>query len=80
LFDAGTSTSFLVLELAMVELMRHPHMMTKLQAEVRNKTPNGQEMVKEGNLASMAYLRVVVKETLRLHCPTALASPVHGGL
>jgi hypothetical protein len=55
-------------------------MMTKLQAEVRNKTPNGQEMVKEGNLASMAYLRVVVKEMLRLHCPTALSSPVHGGL
>ncbi|CAD6255880.1 unnamed protein product [Miscanthus lutarioriparius] len=66
LFDAGTGTSYLTLELAMAELiMRHPHIMTKLQAEVRNKTPNGQEMVREEDLASMAYLRAVVKETLR---------------
>ncbi|CAD6342451.1 unnamed protein product [Miscanthus lutarioriparius] len=33
LFDAGTGTSYLTLELAMAELMRHPHIMTKLQAE-----------------------------------------------
>ncbi|CAD6255879.1 unnamed protein product [Miscanthus lutarioriparius] len=65
MFDAGTVTSSLVLDLAMAELMRHPHIMTKLQAEVRNKTPNGQEMVKEEDLASMAYLTAVMKETLR---------------
>nr|AGT16177.1 Cytochrome P450, E-class, group I [Saccharum hybrid cultivar R570]AGT16712.1 hypothetical protein SHCRBa_030_E01_R_110 [Saccharum hybrid cultivar R570] len=65
MFDAGTVTSSLVLELAMAELMRHPHLMSKLQAEVRNKTPNGEEMVKQENLASMSYLRAVVKETLR---------------
>jgi len=68
----GTGTSYLTLELAMAELMRHPHIMTKLQAEVRNKTPNGQEMVKEENLDSLAYLRAVVKETLRLHPPAPL--------
>jgi cytochrome P450 len=65
----------LTLELAMAELMRHPHIMTKLQAEVRNKTPNGQEMVREEDLASMAYLRAVVKETLRLHPPAPLLLP-----
>ena len=35
-------------------------------------TPNGQEMVKEENLDSLAYLRAVVKETLRLHPPAPL--------
>ena len=75
MFDAGTIKSSLVLELAMAELMRHPHLMTKLQTEVRNKTPIGQEMVKEENLAGMAYLRAVVKETLRLHPPAPLLLP-----
>ncbi|CAN6363624.1 unnamed protein product [Urochloa humidicola] len=65
MFDAGTGTSYLVLEFAMVEL----------QDEVRNKTPKGQGMVKEQNLAIMAYLRAVVKETLRLHPPAPLLLP-----
>ncbi|RLM59066.1 indole-2-monooxygenase-like [Panicum miliaceum] len=65
MFEAGTGTSSLVLEFAMVELMRNPRLMAKLQAEVRKNTPKGQEMVKEENLSSMVYLSAVVKETLR---------------
>ncbi|RCV38316.1 hypothetical protein SETIT_8G132600v2 [Setaria italica] len=75
MFEAGTATSSLVLEFAMVELLRNPHLMAKLQAEVRKKTPEGQEMVKEENLAGMVYLRAVVKETLRLHPPVPLLIP-----
>ncbi|RCV29326.1 hypothetical protein SETIT_6G003900v2 [Setaria italica] len=75
LFNAGTDTSSLVLELAMAELMRNPQHMTKLQGEVRKHTPEGQEMVEEENLASMPYLRAVVKETLRLHPPAPLLLP-----
>ena len=75
MFEAGTATSSLVLEFAMVELMRNPYLMAKLQAEVRKNTPMGQEMVKEENLASMAYLTAVVKETLRLHPPAPLLIP-----
>ncbi|RLM70076.1 indole-2-monooxygenase-like [Panicum miliaceum] len=75
MFEAGTATSSLVLEFAMVELMRNPHLMAKLQAEVRNKTPKGHEMVNEENLSSMVYLRAVVKETLRLHPPAPLLVP-----
>nr|CAB3489879.1 unnamed protein product [Digitaria exilis]CAB3491614.1 unnamed protein product [Digitaria exilis] len=75
MFEAGTATSTLVLEFAMVELMRNPRLMAKLQAEVRNMTPKGQEMVKEENLPSMIYLRAVVKETLRLHPPAPLLVP-----
>ncbi|CAL4987881.1 unnamed protein product [Urochloa decumbens] len=75
MFEAGTATSSLVLEFAMVELLRNPHLMAKLQAEVRKKMPKGQEMVKEENLAGMVYLRAVVKETLRLHPPVPLLVP-----
>ncbi|XP_062193121.1 indole-2-monooxygenase-like [Phragmites australis] len=75
MFGAGTDTSSLVLELAMAELMRNPQLMTKLQSEVRKNTPKGQEMVEEDNLAGMAYLRAVVKETLRLHPPAPLLVP-----
>ncbi|CAD6247183.1 unnamed protein product [Miscanthus lutarioriparius] len=75
MFGAGTETSSLVLELAMAELMRHPQLMSKLQAEVRKNTPKGQEMVEQDNLASMPYLRAVVKETLRLHPPVPLLLP-----
>jgi cytochrome P450 len=67
MFAAGTDTSSLVLELAMAELMRNPQQMAKLQQEVRKRTPEGQEMVEEENLANMPYLTAVVKETLRLH-------------
>jgi cytochrome P450 len=75
MFAAGTDTSSLVLEFAMAELMRNPDLMTKLQTEVRNNTPEGQEMVAEENLATMSYLRAVVKETLRLHPPAPLLVP-----
>ncbi|CAO2144252.1 unnamed protein product [Urochloa humidicola] len=75
MFEAGTATSSLILEFAMVELLRNPHLMAKLHAEVRKKTPKGQEMVREENLADMVYLRAIVKETLRLHPPVPLLIP-----
>ncbi|RLN03730.1 indole-2-monooxygenase-like [Panicum miliaceum] len=75
MFSAGTDTSSLVLELAMAQLMRNPQLMAKLQDEVRVNTPKGQEMVAEDDIASMTYLRAVVKETLRLHPPAPLLLP-----
>jgi cytochrome P450 len=75
MFAAGTDTSSLVLEFAMAELMRNPKLMIKLQSEVRNNTPRGQELVEEENLSGMSYLKAVVKETLRLHPPAPLLVP-----
>lgn len=56
-----------MLDFTMSELMRRPRMMKKLQAEVDSSIPEGQEVVSEADLASMTYLRAVVKESLRLH-------------
>jgi cytochrome P450 len=41
IFGAGTDTSSVVLEYAMVRLMQHPHAMNKLQAEVNGGTKGG---------------------------------------
>lgn len=75
MFEAGTETSYLSLEMAMVELMRHPRIMAKLQDEVRRSVPEGQEMVTETDLTGMTYLKAVIKETLRLHSPAPLFIP-----
>jgi cytochrome P450 len=75
MFVAGTDTSYVVLEFAMAELMRKPHLMAKLQAEVRDMTPKDQEMVTEDDLRRMPYLKAVLKETVRLHPPLPLLLP-----
>lgn len=75
MFEAGTETSYLVLEVAMAELMRNPHVKAKLQDEVRRIVPKGQEMVTEDDVTNMTYLKAVIKETLRLHPPGPLFIP-----
>ncbi|CAL5032864.1 unnamed protein product [Urochloa decumbens] len=69
---AATDSTFGVLEMAMAELMLHPDVMAKLQAEVRKSVPHGQNFVTEDDLVGMPYLKAVVKETLRIHPPTPL--------
>ncbi|GJN19622.1 hypothetical protein PR202_gb06917 [Eleusine coracana subsp. coracana] len=73
----GTDTSYLVLEFVMAELVRNPQAMSKLQDEVRHSVHKGQEMVTEDDLTGMNYLKVVIKETLRLHPPAPLLAPHH---
>ncbi|XP_062191558.1 indole-2-monooxygenase-like [Phragmites australis] len=79
MFDAGTDTTFVVMEYAMVELMQNPHLMKKLQAEVRTTMTQGKGkgngMVTEDDISDMAYLKAVVKETLRFHPPAPLLAP-----
>ncbi|KAL6650988.1 hypothetical protein ACP70R_009913 [Stipagrostis hirtigluma subsp. patula] len=74
-FFGGIETSSSLLEYTMAELMRWPHVMKKLQAEVRSCIPEGQEAVGEADLSDMAYLRAVIKETLRLHPVAPLMVP-----
>ncbi|CAO2169698.1 unnamed protein product [Urochloa humidicola] len=78
MFNAGTDTTYLVHEFAMAELMRHPHAMAKVQAELRGKVSNKEEfeiLTEDDDLTSMAYLKAVIKETLRLHPPGPLFLP-----
>jgi len=69
----GIGTGAAALEFTVAELMRNPDAMKKLQAEVRSVVPRGQgAVVSDDNLRDMAYLRAVVKESLRLHPPTPI--------
>ncbi|TVU34061.1 hypothetical protein EJB05_15886 [Eragrostis curvula] len=75
MFQGGIDTASGVLDYAMVKLMQNPHLLTKLQNEVRMVVPPGKEMVTEDDLDGMAYLKAVVKETLRLHGPAPFLLP-----
>ncbi|RLM65198.1 indole-2-monooxygenase-like [Panicum miliaceum] len=76
-FSGGIDTAASVLEYTVVELMQRPRVRRKLQAEVRSVVPKGQEIVSEAdlNLNGMAYLRAVIKESLRLRPVTPLLAP-----
>ncbi|KAL6658708.1 hypothetical protein ACP70R_002748 [Stipagrostis hirtigluma subsp. patula] len=77
MFNAGTDTTYLVHEFTMAELMRHPHAMAKLQTELRSKISKGESeiLTEDDDLNNMAYLKAVIKETLRLHPPGPLFLP-----
>ena len=74
LYTGGMETMSTVLEWAMSELLRHPHVIQKLQEEIESVVGEHRN-VKESDLATMKYLYCVVKETLRLYPALPLEIP-----
>uniref|UniRef100_A0A6N2NHB3 Cytochrome P450 n=1 Tax=Salix viminalis TaxID=40686 RepID=A0A6N2NHB3_SALVM len=74
LFLAGVDTSSLTVNWAMAELVRNPRVMKKVQDEVR-KWVGKKGRVTEDDVHQLEYLRMVIKETLRLHPPGPLLIP-----
>ncbi|XP_026657268.2 premnaspirodiene oxygenase-like [Phoenix dactylifera] len=74
MFIAGTETASTTMVWAMAELMRHPEMMEKAQAEVR-RVLKGRAKIEEGDMREFHYMKLVIKETLRLHPPLPLQLP-----
>uniref|UniRef100_A0ACD5ZB98 Uncharacterized protein n=1 Tax=Avena sativa TaxID=4498 RepID=A0ACD5ZB98_AVESA len=77
IFSAATDTTGTALEWAMSELVRHPHVMAKAQAEIQHlmlATRQHQQLavITHTHLAQLQYLRMVIKEVLRLHLPAPL--------
>ncbi|KAK6129775.1 hypothetical protein DH2020_036482 [Rehmannia glutinosa] len=66
MFSAGTETSSTTIDWTMAELMRNPRVMAKVQAEVR-EVFNGNKIIEENDVQKLKYLKLVIKETLRLH-------------
>lgn len=75
MFAAGTDTTYSVLEWAMTEFLRNPNVMQKLHDEVKKSVVGDRTHITEEDLSDMHYLKVVVKETLRLHPPLPLLVP-----
>ncbi|PIA27337.1 hypothetical protein AQUCO_08000013v1 [Aquilegia coerulea] len=69
-----TDTSSTTLEWTFAELLRNPRIMEKAQAEVR-KIFRGKATIDQADIDKLDYLRLVIKESLRLHPPPPLLVP-----
>lgn len=74
MFGAGSETSAITLDWTMAELMRHPMIMEKAQVEVR-QVLKGKAKIEVEDIAEFSYMKLVIKESLRLHPPAPLLLP-----
>lgn len=74
LLITGMDTSSTAIEWTMSELLRHPHVMKKLQLELESVVGTN-HMVEELHLDKLKYLDCVIKEAQRLHPVAPLLIP-----
>ncbi|KAF7134535.1 hypothetical protein RHSIM_Rhsim08G0011200 [Rhododendron simsii] len=73
-FIGGVDTIAVAMVWAMSEVIKNSHVMEKLQEEIRSGL--GKKSTLDPNdLSTLKYLKMVVKETLRLHPPAPLLIP-----
>ncbi|EEF31471.1 cytochrome P450, putative [Ricinus communis] len=75
LFIAGTESSSGIIEWAMAEMIKNSRVLGKAQEEVRQIFNKKQCIIDETGLQELKYLKLVIKETLRLHPPAPLLLP-----
>ena len=74
IFLAGVETTAITLTWAMAELVKNPRVMKKAQDEVRNCSKEG-KLLDESDIQKLDYLKMVLKETVRLHPAITLLLP-----
>ncbi|KAH0468472.1 hypothetical protein IEQ34_003505 [Dendrobium chrysotoxum] len=74
MINAGIDTTFATLDWCMAELVRNPEMLKKVKDELR-KVAHGEDMISEELLGQLSYLKVFIKEVIRLHPPGPLLLP-----
>ncbi|KAF0912530.1 hypothetical protein E2562_014111 [Oryza meyeriana var. granulata] len=74
-FLGGIDPSSVTMLWAMSELIRSPRVMRKVQGEIRAVVGDRDSRVQPDDLTKLKYLKMVVKETLRLHPPATLLLP-----
>lgn len=71
---AGTDTTNQEIMWMLVELMRHPHVLKKVQEEL-DDVVGRDRVVEEADLGQLNYLHAVIKESFRLHPVLPLMFP-----
>ncbi|KAJ4775701.1 Cytochrome P450 [Rhynchospora pubera] len=71
LLIGGTESSAVIITWAMAELIRKPEIMAKAQTEIRQAARGGTKIDQNG----LGYVKLVIKETLRMHPPAPLLGP-----
>nr|VDD22372.1 unnamed protein product [Brassica oleracea] len=71
---AGIDTSSITMTWAMAELARNPRAMKKVQSEIRNQMGK-RSVISLDDIDQLKYLKMVIKETWRLHPPAPLLVP-----
>nr|QWK52250.1 cytochrome P450 71B4-4 [Isatis tinctoria] len=76
IYFAGVDTSAITMIWTMAELVRNPRVMKTVQDEIRNCIgTKHKKRIEEEDLNKLQYLKLVVKESLRLHPPAPLLLP-----
>ena len=75
IFLAGVDTSAITMIWVMTELARNPRVMKKAQENIRATLGLERERITEEDLGKVDYLKLVIKETFRLHPPVPLLLP-----
>ncbi|KAK2974705.1 hypothetical protein RJ640_007797 [Escallonia rubra] len=73
IFSGATESTAISIEWAMSEMLKNPRVLSKAQAEVR-ETFKGKERITEEDIQQLDYLKLVIKETLRVHPPVPLSA------
>uniref|UniRef100_A0A1J3JRJ5 Cytochrome P450 71B19 n=1 Tax=Noccaea caerulescens TaxID=107243 RepID=A0A1J3JRJ5_NOCCA len=75
IFLAGIDTGAITMIWAMTELARNPKLMKKVQGEIRDCLGSNKERITEEDVEKVPYLKMVIKETFRLHPAAPLILP-----
>ncbi|CAN6163329.1 unnamed protein product [Urochloa humidicola] len=74
LFVAGSESTSVTIQWAMAELTRNPSVMKRAQTELHCALKD-KSRVTEDDLVNLPYIKLIIKETLRLHTPGPLLLP-----
>uniref|UniRef100_A0A453QCZ7 4-hydroxyphenylacetaldehyde oxime monooxygenase n=2 Tax=Aegilops tauschii TaxID=37682 RepID=A0A453QCZ7_AEGTS len=78
-FIGAVDTGAVTIIWAMAELVRNPHVLNKVQEEIRTVVGSNRERVQRDHVGKLKYLKMVVMETLCLHPALPLLLPRETG-